>query len=604
METDLTKLPAVENDALRMRRVIGPPGCGKTSRLADICQKAARHFGGEKVLVCSLTRAARREVVQRQIPVPRQQIGTMHSFAYRALGNPEIADTPKGLAAFNEWIVAEGHPTYRLTVDGLEVDDMATEAGSAIQTSGDRAYAEYGIARARLEAMDGLPHLTRAFAEKWDQFKKESGMLDFADLLEMAYRDVALAPGNPQVFLMDEGQDTPKLGMRLIRKWGEQAEHFFVVGDPLQNLYHWAGTDPEAFTYPVLPAAQQEVLAQSYRVPAKVHALALRWVAPLKKAIEEQMGQEILYYPRREDLGHHLPHDERWGETVDGTIRALQTATFKYPDLAVRDAERYLAAGKSVMFQTSCSYMLQPIISVLRKAGISFHNPYRETRGDWNPLSTKGTSASTRLLSFLRLDDTVWGEDTRLWNAKELWHWVELLEAKGLLKRGAKDAIREAASQSVPAAEDGSPGTGELKLADLDQWFESMDVVMAILEAFEEQRAIEWLRPRILATKRKALEFPIAIAQKYGASRLLDEPKVIVGTIHSLKGSQADVVYLFPDLSSAGMENWNRPGPDREGVRRAFYVGITRAYETLVLCQRSSPAAINWPPCADLLTRA
>jgi len=28
-------------------------------------------------------------------------------------------------------------------------------------------------------------------------------------------------------------------------------------------------------------------------------------------------------------------------------------------------------------------------------------------------------------------------------------------------------------------------------------------------------------------------------------------PKVVVGTIHSVKGGQADVVYLFPDLSQA-----------------------------------------------------
>ncbi len=70
-------------------------------------------------------------------------------------------------------------------------------------------------------------------------------------------------------------------------------------------------------------------------------------------------------------------------------------------------------------------------------------------------------------------------------------------------------------------------------------------------------------------------------------------PQVMIGTIHSVKGGQADVVYLFPDLSQAGDAQYNRGGASRDSVIRQFYVGATRAREKLYLCQPDSPLAIH-----------
>ena len=56
---------------------------------------------------------------------------------------------------------------------------------------------------------------------------------------------------------------------------------------------------------------------------------------------------------------------------------------------------------------------------------------------------------------------------------------------------------------------------------------------------------------------------------------------------------EADVVYLFPDLSQAGDAHYQRFGPPRDSVIRLFYVGATRARETLYICQRESALAIS-----------
>ena len=48
------------------------------------------------------------------------------------------------------------------------------------------------------------------------------------------------------------------------------------------------------------------------------------------------------------------------------------------------------------------------------------------------------------------------------------------------------------------------------------------------------------------------------------------------------------MVYLFPDLRSAGDAQYAREGPPRDTVIRQFYVGATRARETPVHLPRET----------------
>jgi hypothetical protein len=46
---------------------------------------------------------------------------------------------------------------------------------------------------------------------------------------------------------------------------------------------------------------------------------------------------------------------------------------------------------------------------------------------------------------------------------------------------------------------------------------------------------------------------------------------------------------MFPDLSASGMRQWEGTRKDRDAVIRLGYVMITRARETLVICEPSGP---------------
>ena len=84
----------------------------------------------------------------------------------------------------------------------------------------------------------------------------------------------------------------------------------------------------------------------------------------------------------------------------DGNVHRLSRGGYRSPEYGIlKTAERHLAQGKSIMMLASCSYMLRPVIAVLRKNGIPFHNPYRKANGFWNPLRTGSRqSAANRTL--------------------------------------------------------------------------------------------------------------------------------------------------------------------------------------------------------------
>jgi hypothetical protein len=233
------------------------------------------------------------------------------------------------------------------------------------------------------------------------------------------------------------------------------------------------------------------------------------------------------------------------------------------------------------MFLASCSYMLKPLIQVLRTHGVPFHNPYRRANGFWNPLRLgKPGATPSRVLALLVAHPSA-GDLHRPWTQGDVALWAEWLASNGVLRRGAKKSLQ-------PAVLD-----READLSYLDQLFEP-GALESLVEAWEGDRRglLKWWRDRLTADAFKRTEFATEIAHRHGADGLVESPRVVVGTIHSVKGGEADVVYLFPDLSRAGDAQYQRMGPPRDSVVRLFCVGMTRTRHTLYVCQPETPRAI------------
>jgi superfamily I DNA/RNA helicase len=98
-------------------------------------------------------------------------------------------------------------------------------------------------------------------------------------------------------------------------------------------------------------------------------------------------------------------------------------------------------------------------------------------------------------------------------------------------------------------------------------------------------KALAWLLGKVKGQDAERLDYPIRLAKERTGTVLREEPLIHVGTCHSFKGSEADTVFVYPDLSTAGAIEWQS---NRDSILRLFYVAITRAREELVLCD---PAA-------------
>lgn len=528
---------------------------GKTTYVSNCITKAAESLGDDNIIVASFTKTAAAELAGRDLPIRSDQIGTLHAHCYRALGRPKLAEDSDLIKLWNE-----AYPMYSLSGAKSDIDEAASDITYA--TDGDALYAQLQIMRHRLIDEDLWSNQVRDFAQHWRLFKGENFALDFTDLIEQATQRVAYAPGNPVMGFFDEVQDFTRLELGLVRQWGSKMNYVMLAGDDDQSLYDFKGATPDAFLDPPVDNEHKRILSQSYRVPRVVQAFA--------EAIIVQVSRREPKEYKARDYEGELIH-------INAHLQSCE-------DLLV-DAQKYIDAGKSVMFLTTCGYMLDPLKRFLRQEGIPFHNPFRAKRGDWNPLSKgRGTSAADRLFAFLRPTAGVENPQGDLWHPEEVKKWSAFLNSKLVLKHGAKKLME---TWGIATEEDMFADVGAVPLDSLLEVFNEADLNKAL--DFD----IQWYKQSLLASKNANFEYPLAIVEKRGVDTLRAVPQVIIGTIHSVKGGQADVVYLFPDLSRAGATTWQNHGLGRDTIIRQFYVGATRARETLVLCEPSTMLSVD-----------
>lgn len=532
--------------------MLGPPGTGKTSYVARQVGNAVAKYGSDKVVVMSLTRTAAREAAGR-VELPKGSVGTMHSFAYHALGMPEIAELH-----LDEWNAT--HAPFTLTTNAKVSDDMSGQAEPTTpQTHGDVLYQLLGLFRAELRNPRIWPTEVASFAKQWEEWKADLGVMDFADLIEKPVTLRTRPLQDPRVLFVDEAQDLSAAENQLLRFWGEGAASIVVVGDPDQALYVWRGADPDKiFEWP-----HRQVLSQSYRVPGSIVKVAREWLAraPGYTAVE--------YQPRKNKDGEVVPghvhlEEGKWG------------ASYQQPEWVVDSAIGAAESGRTTMIQASCGYMLYGIINLLRKRGVPFHNPWRPQQGAWNPLGKRdGVTTPQRLLAFLRPSKKWFGEEARFWTAADLRAWGTALRAGGVFVHGGKAALK-----ALP-----EKATQQEVLAFITKWFEPE--ARAAIGAL----SVDWWLEHLEKAKSELGAYAMRVLRVADDVKVFDEePKIILGTIHSLKGSEADVVYLFPDISPSGADDYNSGDAGLLATHRLFYVGMTRARESLVLCAPSNAA--------------
>lgn len=545
--------------------VFGPPGTGKTTFLKNYIAEVVKRNGIDSVAIASFSVTAAQhmaaELKKTGQQLPKKAVGTLHSHAFRATEGVEVALDPKVIGSWN----SEVSPEWRITPSsrGGGSDSSAFSGNPEDANTGDELLGALDKLRAQMIDPEDWPENVRKFNARYAAWKRESGAVDFTDMISLAIeraRDGEPMPGNPSFFIVDEAQDNTPLEFTLELLWGAHPNIQRVVlgGDDDQAINAWRGADPRPLLALHGPNVTDKILDQSHRVPEAVRLVAERWVRNLGDRRKEKT---------------YRPRVDEGGQTVLGAAH-LVPESLDNPKLIER-IQKDIDSGRTVMVLATCNYMLATVIKNLRAEGVPFHNPYRPAEGLWNPLGTAredGMSTADRVFRYMIPHESL-GDAGRLWTGEDVQAWLELINTKtdktnghsaGLISRAKKlaatfppkDEVTEDNFRSLFAEEDAFN-----RVADLD---------------------IGWLSDNLLKAKEQPAAYPIQIVRSSGPIALATPPRVVVGTVHSVKGAAADVVYLAPDISTAAMNNVGEQSGSDEMVR-TFYVGMTRAYEELRL---------------------
>lgn len=535
------------NTELQEYRVFGAPGTGKTTALIRSVIKNSEVYGSESIMITSFTRAATREILARieheKVKINPDHVRTLHSHGYRVMvanGYSEITQTKRYISLWNSQ-----YQNLQLSADGIDIDDSIE---SEFGTSGDELLQEYQTLRGKMIPAELWPNRIRQFADRWEKFKDDTVTLDFTDMIEFPLREKLPIPWNPRIGYFDEVQDFTPLELALVRQWGLSMERIIFYGDDDQTIYEFKGATPDAFLFPHIPEDRIWVLPKSYRLPSTIQNAANTIVSSIETR-----------------------HPKHVTARVDGGVISQFDASMQEPGEMIRLANYARERGETVMILATCGYMIAPIVKAFKDAGMPFHNPYKSRRSDLNPLRRQKdkTSTAERLIAYLRHSEYHFGTEARMYSAKLLSDWVQDLKTEGNLIRGSKKQIE-------------SSGKSLLDWGDMAEWF----TTDALNGMFYDDGA-EWLEANILESKRRVWEYPLRVMRQYGISALTENPSVIIGTIHSVKGAESDHVILLPDVSGKFYESYFTRG-GRDSLTRLFYVGMTRARKALHIARPAS----------------
>lgn len=387
----------------------------------------------------------------------------------------------------------------------------------------------------------------------YEQVKRLSNFVDFDDLcLEFVggqYDEGKLILGgrmppapNVRFWFIDEAQDCSPLLHAVCDRLRETSQHIYYAGDPWQSIYSFMGAKPELFLGLAKDASKHENMPQSWRCPRSIHALG-----------EEILRSSPTYYDRG-----CKPMDEM------GSIRVVQEN---------QQATDHVNPGESWLVLAATEALAESL-------GVELN----ERKVPWVWISGKASkwAAHKRLQAARAFYELENGSPIFM---DDLACIISYIPAKGNLETGLKTGTFGKLDERFPLgtyfmAEDPGdiPGCA---------WIGHAGLLQPAVDAIVSGAWREWNYP--VAEMADAYVACGAI-QKNGQYELANAARV--GTIHSAKGDEADNVLLLNSMSYPArrqIAEGRFAQEQLEEQRRLWYVGVTRAKETLTVVEGEFP---------------
>ncbi|CAB4169017.1 UvrD-like DNA helicase, C-terminal [uncultured Caudovirales phage] len=542
-------------------RIIGGAGTGKTTTILQKMELALDRLGGDPLRLgfASFTRAARSEAVSRasaawgvseSLLSKEGWFRTIHSTCFRCLGVSAGQLLAGDSKADLEWISE---------AVGVKVQTITDEDTGAVSYTGDPVASAalncWSFARSSLRPLqevvrrrrrvdDSVPDyaLIVRMAERYETKKRLDDRMDFNDLLA-AFAGVSFSvmegvtpsssyrPELPEVsaWLFDEQQDaSPLLDLvckRLVS--APSVKWCYVVGDPFQAIYGFAGSNADCFLG--WQVKKEMTMPKSYRCPTPILALGERCLRRMHRG----------YFDRGIEAADHAGSIGEVG-AIDQLVAQVDP---KQPWLLIARTK----------FQAS-------------RIAAEMHRQGKPVRWTTSPDGPTNRSRGLQALYKLENGEPITGHDWK--------HATELLPSNGMLRPGVKETMLVRGTKKRFDDEDERRHWDFILPAELDKVGATPALRDAIVKG-EWVRLVDhgdlWRRE----------------AKQYGPL-LAAEPQCRVGTIHSVKGMEADNVAVLTTTAqkvAAGAEDCDQY--DEEC--RIAYVAVTRTRKRLVVINEGRP---------------
>ena len=313
---------------MNVTKVFGPPGSGKTTFLLNVVEteldgKTSPVQMGYFAFTKKAATEARDRAIQKFPNLNPDSdfpwFRTLHSLAYRCLGiSTKDMMSPDHYREFAqeagiELAVETGEEEFAVRVDNPILNEI-----NIARIKGLDLHTHYNKSAMTIEWFH-FEYVERAYR----QYKEVRSLLDFTDLLEQVLNFPDRLP-RLDVLIIDEAQDLSLLQWRLVEQLALRAQRCFLAGDDDQAVYTWAGADVNSFLH--FPG-DVKILDQSYRVPARIHALANRVVTRIRNR------QPKVWKAREEDGSISYYDDYQQVDISKGNWLILASANYMLTDM-------------------------------------------------------------------------------------------------------------------------------------------------------------------------------------------------------------------------------------------------------------------------------
>ncbi len=530
--------------------IYGAPGTGKTTTLMEILEKQLnKGINPKNITFCSFSKAAAEEAKERAVSKFNLEkgdipyFGTIHSICYKRFCTDFEVMQPKDKLEFFK----KKNIDYSIGMndENLVSNEVSTRRkGNLIMAFYDnlRLYEAKDISSISKKELKSKFHnlpisddnFSDLFVSTFDvyeilrdyrEYKKENDLIDFIDMLLMAYRNEWVVPTD--ILIVDEFQDLSPLQYKIYKLWSRNKEDIYIAGDDDQTIYSFLCADPDFLIDErqeiIDKEGSEEILPVTYRVPEKIHKYCSKYI---KENIScGRVDKSVDAFNEGGELVR---------EKIDGNLSLVL-------DYLREDKETF------ILFRTNY-YKREFIKEVLIPNGIVYDEIKRNITSLWNKRTINLFNACVKL------------HNKEPIKPKEVKRLLENIPYKlKLLKRGLKTNFKDMDKKNEYNISD---------LIELGFDLKFFDIVKDYDKIFNILKLKESVKMAFRNRDKEVIERPINLK---------------LGTIHSSKGKEADDVIIFKDINKRVVDEITENEEKWDDEIRLFYVGMTRAKERLVI---------------------